>query len=181
MVLFVRYVRSYCLALEGFIMIEIDPTARVSALADIEDSVRGTRIVVAKEAIIDAFVKIKPVGGVGDIYIGPQSVVNSGCVLYSGNGITIGSGVAIAANCTFAPVNHAYKRRDVAIREQGFLPSKGGIVIGDDVWIGANCVLLDGAHIGQGCVIAAGSTVRGILEAYHIYGGNPLRKLGERT
>ena len=162
-------------------MIEIDPTARVSAMADIEDSVRGTRIVVASEVVIDSFVKIKPVGGVGDVYIGPQSIINSGCVLYSGNGITIGRGVAIAANCTFAPVNHAYKRRDMTIREQGFPVSKGGIVICDDVWIGANCVVLDGAQIGQGCVIAAGSIVRGILTPYGIYCGAPLSKLGERT
>jgi acetyltransferase-like isoleucine patch superfamily enzyme len=162
-------------------MIQIDPTARVSALADIEDSVRGTRIVIGPEVVIDAFVKIKPAGGVGDIRIGPRSVINSGCVLYSGNGISIGTGVAIAANCTFAPVNHAYARRDLTIREQGFLPSKGGIVIGDDVWFGANCVVLDGAQIGQGCVVAAGSIVRGVLEPYGIYGGVPLSKLGERN
>jgi len=162
-------------------MIEIDPTARISALADIEDSVRGTRIVIAREVVIDAFVKVKPVGGTGDIYIGPQSIINSGCVLYSGNGITIGLGVRVAANCTFAPVNHGYKRRDIPIREQGFLASKGGIVVGDDVWIGANCVLLDGSQIGKGCVIAAGSIVRGILTEYGVYGGVPLRKLGERS
>lgn len=161
-------------------MIEIHPAARVSALADIEDSVRGTRIVIEEGAVIDAFVKIKPVGGSGDVVIGPKSVINSGCVLYSGNGIRLGTGVAVAANCTFAPVNHEYKDRARPIREQGFRPSKGGIVIGDDVWLGANCVLLDGSVIGDGCVIAAGSVVRGRLEAYGIYGGNPLVKLGER-
>lgn len=162
-------------------MIDIHPTARVSSLADIEDSVRGTRISIAENSAIDAFVKIKPVGGVGDVVIGPNSVINSGCVLYSGNGIRIGRGVAVAANCTFAPVNHEYRRRDKPIREQGFRPSKGGIVIGDDVWLGANCVLLDGTVIGDGCVIAAGSLVRGTLAAYGIYGGNPLVKLGERA
>lgn len=161
-------------------MIEIHPDARVSALADIEDSIRGTRIVIEEYAAIDAFVKIKPAGGIGDVIIGAKSVINSGCVLYSGNGIRLGIGVAVAANCTFAPVNHEYKDRGIPIREQGFRPSKGGIVIGDDVWLGANCVLLDGTEIGNGCVIAAGSVVRGVLEAYSIYGGNPLVKIGER-
>src|SRR5450631_2804590 len=103
-------------------MIEIHPSARVSALADIEDSVRGTRIEIGAGVTIDAFVKIKPVGGSGDVVIGADSTVNSGCVLYSGNGIRIGTGVAIAANCTFAPVNHEFKRRDKTIREQGFRP-----------------------------------------------------------
>lgn len=162
-------------------MIIIDPSARVSALADIEDSVRGTRIVVGPRVTIDAFVKIKPAGGSGDVVIGAGSTINAGCVLYSGNGITIGENVAVAANCTFAPVNHAYADRNVPIVSQGFGPSKGGLIIGDDVWIGANCVLLDGARIGQGCVIAAASVVRGELEPYGIYGGNPLRLMGQRT
>lgn len=162
-------------------MIIIDDSARVSPLADIEDSVRGTRIVVGARVTIDAFVKIKPAGGSGDVVIGAGTTINSGCVLYSGNGITIGENVAVAANCTFAPVNHAYADRSMPIVSQGFGASKGGLTIGDDVWIGANCVLLDGARIGQGCVIAASSLVRGVLEAYGIYGGNPLRHLGQRT
>ena len=161
-------------------MIDIHPTARISKLADIEDSVRGTRIVISENVMIDSFVKIKPAGGECDIIIGPNSFINSGCVLYAGNGICIGNSVAIAANCTFAPVNHEYFRKDVFIVKQGFRPSKGGIVIGDDVWIGANCVILDGVIIGKGCVVAAGSIVRGMWDDYGIYGGNPLVKLGVR-
>lgn len=161
-------------------MIDIDPTARVSPLADVEDSVRGTRITIGARVVVDAFVKIKPAGGSGNLVIGPDTVINSGCVLYTGNGIVIGQGCAIAANCTFAPTNHEYRVRDTPIRSQGFRPSKGGIVIGDDVWIGANCVFLDGAVVGAGCVIGAGSVVRGSVESYGIYGGNPLRKLAVR-
>jgi len=161
-------------------VIVIHPTARVSPLADIEDSVRGTRIEVGEHSVIDSFVKIKPAGGGGDLVIGAWSVVNSGCVLYTGSGLRIGNQVAIAANCTFAPVNHAYKDRSRPIREQGFLPSKGGIVVEDDVWIGANCVLLDGAVLRRGCVIAAGSVVRGEVEAYSVNAGQPLRVVGYR-
>lgn len=162
-------------------MISIAPDARVSSLADIEDSTRGTRIEIGARVVIDAFVKIKPAGGSGDVQIGADTTINSGCVLYTGNGIRIGRGCAIAANCTFAPVNHEYRRRDIPIREQRFGASKGGIVIGDDVWIGANCVLLDGSVVPDGCVIGAGSLVRGVLEPYGIYAGNPLVKRGERS
>jgi acetyltransferase-like isoleucine patch superfamily enzyme len=161
-------------------MITIHPSARISAHADIEDSVRGTRIDIGENVVIDSFVKIKPVGGMGDVQIGPDSVINAGCVLYTGNGIRMGRGVLVAAWGTFAPVNHEFARKDMPIAKQGFRPSKGGIVIGDDVWIGANCVILDGARIGDGCVIAAGAMVRGTLEAYGVYGGNPLARLGER-
>lgn len=161
-------------------VLEIDPSAIVSSLADLELSVRGSRVVVGARSYIDAFVKVKPVGGTGDLIIGPDCVINSGCVLYTGNGILMGQGVAIAANCTLAPVNHAYTDASRPIRQQGFLPSRGGIVIGNDVWIGANCVLLDGVHIGDGAVVAAASLVRGRLEPYTVYGGNPLRVLGQR-
>ena len=46
-------------------------------------------------------------------------------------------------------------------------------MIEDDVWIGANCVLLDGAVLRRGCVVAAGSLVRSELPAYSICRGIP--------
>jgi len=161
-------------------LLNISDSARISPLADIEDSVRGTHIVVGAHSVIDSFVKVKPAGGSGDLVIGEHVTINSGCVLYTGQGIRIGNHVAIAANCTFAPVNHAYKDKSRLIRDQGFLPGKGGIVIEDDVWIGANCVLLDGAVLRRGCVVGAGSLVRGELAAYTVYAGQPLRVVGER-
>lgn len=161
--------------------ISIHPEAHVSPLADIEESVRGTRFELGSGSIIDSFVKVKPTGGSGDVRIGRNTVINAGCVLYSGNGIAIGDNVAIAANCTLAPVNHAYRRRDVQIREQGFGPSKNGIVIEDDVWIGAGCVLLDGTVLRRGTVIGAMSRVSGEVPAYAIRAGNPLSHLGWRS
>jgi virginiamycin A acetyltransferase len=158
----------------------IDETARISALADVEDSVRGSRIMVGAHSVIDSFVKIKPVGGRGDMIVGDHVFINSGCVFYTGNGITIGNYVAIAANCTFAPVNHFYKEKSRLIVEQGFAVGKGGILIEDDVWIGANCVMLDGAILRRGCVVGAGSVVRGELAEYTIYAGQPMRKIGQR-
>lgn len=161
-------------------MIEIHPQAKISKFADIEDSTRGSRIVIGAHSSIDSFVKVKPAGGTGDLVIGERTVINSGCVLYTGNGISIGNDVAIAANCTFAPVNHAYKDKARRINQQGFLPSRGGIVIEDDVWIGANVIILDGAILRTGCVIGAGSLVRGEISAFSIQAGNPLRQLGWR-
>ncbi len=162
-------------------MIEIHATAKVSALADIEDSVRGTKIVIGPGCMIDAFVKIKPVGGTGDLVLGSNVYLNSGCVLYTGNGIGIGDNVLVAANCTFASANHEFSDPSRPIRLQGFKPSRGGIVIGNDVWIEANTVLLDGCKIGDGAIIAAGSVVRGAVEPYTICGGSPLEVLGRRS
>ncbi|XLX38854.1 acyltransferase [Ectopseudomonas mendocina] len=160
--------------------LSIHPEARVSSLADIEDSTRGSLIHIGAGSVIDSFVKFKPAGGAGDLVIGERTIINSCCVLYTGNGIQIGNDVAIAANCVFAPVNHEFGSRDKLIREQRFRPSKGGIVIEDDVWIGAGCVILDGAILRQGCVIGAMSLVRGEVPAYSIHAGNPLQLLGWR-
>lgn len=161
-------------------MLMISESAQVSPLAHVEDSTRGTRIVIEDHVFIDSFVRIRPVGGTGNVRIGKNSFINSGTVIFSGNGIDIGEWVLIAPNCTLAPTNHGYQSRDTTIRHQGFLPSKGGIVIEDDVWIGANSVVLDGAILRKGCVIGAGSLVRGEVEAYSIQSGNPLRKTGMR-
>ena len=159
----------------------IDPTAQISPLADIETSPRGTEIIIGARVVIDAFVKIKPVGGSGALRIGARSFINSGCVLYTGNGLEIGADVLVAANCVFAPVNHAFKRRDLPIKHQGFQPSRGGIVIEDDVWIGAGCVLLDGAILRRGCVVGALSLVgEGELPAWSINHGQPTRCIGYR-
>lgn len=161
-------------------MIVISELAKVSPMADIEDSVRESRIVIEAGVVIDSFVKIKPAGGSGDVLIGKNSYINSGTVIYSGNGVRIGENVLIAANCTLAPVNHQYAARNKKISEQRFMPSRGGIIIEDDVWIGVGTVILDGAIIRKGCVIGALSLVRGELQEYGIYVGNPLVKTGER-
>ena len=159
----------------------IHPTALIAKLTDIEDSVRGSILEIGADVVIDSFVKIKFVGGSGDITIGPRCYINSGCVIYSGNGVSLGAGVLVAANCTLAATNHECRFKDKMIRDQGFAPSKGGIVIEDDVWIGANSVILDGAIIRKGAVVAAGSCVRGEIDAYTIMAGMPLRQIGIRT
>ena len=162
-------------------MLIISKTANVSPLSDIEDSIRGSKIIINERVMIDSFVKIKPVGGTGDIIIGENSYINSDVVIYSGNGVKIGKNVMISANCTLAPVNHEYHDKNRKIIDQKFVPTKGGITIEDDVWIGANSVILDGVIIEEGAVIGAHSLVRGTLESYTIYAGSPLKLIGKRT
>ena len=158
-------------------MIKIHETAKISPNCDIEDSTRGSLIEIGANSTIDSFVKFKPAGGKGDIKIGDRVYINSCCVLYSGNGISIGDDVLISANCTLAPVNHEYTNRSKKISSQGHASSKGGVIIEDNVWIGSNSVILDGSHICSGTVIAAGSLVRGKCERNRVFGGNPLREI----
>lgn len=161
-------------------MIQIHSSARISPLADIENSIKGSKIIIGEDTQVDSFVKIKAAGGMGDLVVGNNSYINSGCVFYLGNGIKIGNNVLIAANVTFAAVNHEYKDGKTLIINQGFKSSKGGIIIEDDVWIGSNCTLLDGVHIHEGAVIGSQSLVRGEISPYSINVGNPLKIIGYR-
>lgn len=161
-------------------MNEIHPTAVVSPLADLEISVRGSCIRVGPEVRIDSFVKMKFAGGLGDIVLGAGCYINSGTVIYSGHGVTLGANVLVAANCTLSATNHAFADRNRPIRDQGFMVSRGGITIEDDVWVGANCTLLDGTVVRRGAVIAAGAVLRSEVPTFAIVAGSPARQIGSR-
>ena len=160
--------------------LEIHPTASVSPDARIYPSSRGTRIVIGAGAHIEPFALIRCVGGSGDVVIGDHCYVNPFCVLYSGNGIRLGNDVLLAPGVQIVPANHNWERRDVPIRLQGFRPSRGGVEIEDDVWVGANSVILDGSRIGRGAIIGAGSIVSGTIPAFEMWAGNPIAKLRDR-
>jgi acetyltransferase-like isoleucine patch superfamily enzyme len=57
----------------------------------------------------------------------------------------------------------------------------GRIRVGDDTFIGENCMILPGATIGSGCVIAAGSVVRGRIPDNSLVIGNPGRVVGRAS
>ena len=155
-------------------------TAKISVLASIEVSTKGTNTTIGANCIIDDFVKIKHVGGDGHIVLGANVYLNSGCVLYSGSGITIGNDVLIGPNCSIVPSNHNFADTTIPIRLQKHATSKGGIIIEDDVWIGAGVTILDGAIIHKGCVIGANSLVKGELNAYGVYAGSPIKLIKKR-
>lgn len=116
----------------------------------------------------------------GRLIIGDRLSTNHNVMISaSENGhITIGDNVIIGPNTAIRASNHRYERNDIPIRDQGHKP--GEIVIEDDVWIAANVVVVAGAHIGRGCVIAAGSVVNAEIPAYSVAGGIPARIIRNR-
>ena len=60
------------------------------------------------------------------------------------------------------------------------MPSKGPIVIGDNVWIGANCVILPGVKIGSNVVIGAGSIVTKEIPNDSVAVGNPCKVIKKK-
>ena len=54
------------------------------------------------------------------------------------------------------------------------------ITIGNDVWVGANAILLDGIKIGDGSIIAAGAIVTHNVPSFSIVGGCPAKLIRMR-
>ena len=55
---------------------------------------------------------------------------------------------------------------------------RGAVFIGNRCWIGAKAVLLKGARLEDGCVVAAGAVVNRTVEAGQVVGGVPARPIG---
>jgi acetyltransferase-like isoleucine patch superfamily enzyme len=129
--------------------------------------INHSRIVLSKFTIINSNVTLWPT----KLHIGENSQINPGTAIY-GN-VFIGNNVMIAPNCMIAGGNHNFLNINTPMRFQG--SNEKGIVINDDVWIGANTVILDGVTIGKGTIVGAGSVVTKNLESYSIYFGNPVK------
>ena len=56
----------------------------------------------------------------------------------------------------------------------------GGIIVGNDVWIGYETVLLSGVMIGDGAVIGTRAEVTRDVPPYSIVGGVPARVIRQR-
>jgi virginiamycin A acetyltransferase len=156
------------------------PESIISTYARIDVSARGTDTIIGAFCQIDDFVRIRHVGGTGHVVLGERVYLNAGTVIYSGNGVTIGNDVMIGPNCNIVAANHAFSNTDIPMRAQGFAPSKGGIIIEDDVWIAAGVTICDGAIIRKGCVVGAHAVVMGELPAYAVCHGSPARMVRSR-
>lgn len=135
----------------------------------------GNNVMIGPYSVIRASV-LSNVGA--GIRIGSGSSVDAYSYIGAGGPITIGENVIMGQHISFHAENHNYERTDVPIKHQG--TRRRGIVIEDDCWVGANTTFLDGAHVGRGCVIAAGTIVRGEVPPYSVAAGVPARVLRTR-
>lgn len=78
------------------------------------------------------------------------------------------------------PFGHIYQDIFDGWDGVGHPTTKGDVVVGNDVWIGANVTIMSGVRIGDGVVIAANSHVIKDADSYTIIGGNPAKFIKKR-
>jgi len=113
------------------------------------------------------------------IKIGRDSLIGELNVLRGQGGITIGDRVYTAPLVQLLAVNHVYDDPTRPMVEQGITAE--GIVVEDDVWLGAGCIITDGVRVGKGSVVAAGAVVTQDVPPYTVVGGVPAKVLKKIT
>jgi len=63
------------------------------------------------------------------------------------------------------------KQAQITFADKNYFEEFENIEIGNDVWIGANTIIIDGIKIGDGAIVAAGSVVTKDIPPYAIVGG----------
>ena len=136
----------------------------------------GGTIRIGKNCEIHPFSMILTYGG--DIEIGDNCSLNPFAIIYGHGGVQIGNGVRIAAHTTIIPANHSPPADGVPLQLSGVTGK--GILIDDNVWLGAGCRVLDGVHISHNVIVGAGSVVSRSVPANTTVAGVPARVIKVR-
>lgn len=121
--------------------------------------------------------------------LGENFILGDHAVMVIGDSdpVYVGDNCAIAYGSYVRSANHRFDDVSAPILAQGHsskrIEYRGrnySIVIEDDVWVGARCIVLTGAFIGRGSVVAAGSVVSSAIPEFSIVAGNPARVVANR-
>jgi len=114
------------------------------------------------------------------IVIGDRVRIGSRCHIWAGpqdGHIHIGNDVLFGPEVMITAATYRYNDGS-PVTEQAM--KEDDVVIGDDVWLATRAVILPGARIGNGAIVAAGAVVRGVVPEFAIVAGSPARIVGTR-
>jgi acetyltransferase-like isoleucine patch superfamily enzyme len=109
------------------------------------------------------------------IKIGRESLIGEYSVIRGQGGVDIGDRVYTSPFTQIIAVNHVFDDPHRPFVEQGITAE--GIVIEDDVWLGAGAVITDGVRVGKGAVVAAGAVVTKDVPPHTVVGGVPAKPI----
>jgi serine acetyltransferase len=153
----------------------IDPSVKIYPNVVLNTEYGGTITIGEKSELLHGVI-LMTYGG--NIVIGNKCSINPYAILYGHGNLTIGNNVLIAGHCLIIPANHIFEDIRRPINSQG--ETRKGIIIEDNVWIGAGCRILDGVTIGTGAVVAAGAVVSKNVCSNTVVGGIPAKLIKNR-
>jgi acetyltransferase-like isoleucine patch superfamily enzyme len=109
------------------------------------------------------------------IKIGRDSLIGEYSVIRGQGGVSIGDRVYTSPFTQIIAVNHVFDDPSRPFAEQGITAQ--GIVIENDVWLGAGAIITDGVRVGQGAVVAAGAVVTKDVPPHTVVGGVPAKPI----
>ena len=146
------------------------------------DALSTNGVWVGNQVVLGHHTVIESTGGLAYIgkgmKIGDRTSFGNNCFFGAAGGIEIGEDVIAGQFIRFHSENHNYNDLSTLIKDQGV--SHKGIKIGNNCWIGSGAVFLDGAEIGDGCVVAANAVVSKKFENNSVIGGVPAKLLKYR-
>lgn len=136
----------------------------------------GDNVSIGRGAVIECTGVIRRLGE--SLVIGDNSNIGDFNFIAVRGPVRIGRNVLFGPRVNLHSENHIAENKDLPIKEQG--ESRIGVDIGDDCWIGAGSIILDGVHIGRGSIVAAGAVVTKDVEPLTVVGGIPAKVIKHR-
>lgn len=117
-----------------------------------------------------------------NIHIGKNSYANFNLTILDVCPVTIGENVFMGTGVSIVTPLHPlrYQQRNLYYSPKGYWADQEygkPITIGDNCWITSNVTIVGGVHIGEGCVIGAGSVVTRDIPPHSLAVGNPCKVL----
>lgn len=137
----------------------------------------GDNVVLGRNTRIECTGGLEHIGK--GVKIGNRTTFANDCFFGAAGGIEVGDDVVAGQFIRFHSENHEYSNMNLLIKDQGVIHK--GIVIGNNCWIGAGAVFLDGAKLGDGCVVAANAVVTKEFPDNSVIGGVPAKVLKFRN
>jgi chloramphenicol O-acetyltransferase type B len=143
------------------------------------------RSVVGENVTVSEFVFLNGKTSISNSQVGAYTYFD-GCAIAN---TTIGSFCSVASGTRIGglgshPVNmlsthpifySLNKQCGTTFSDKNYFNESKKTNIGNDVWIGANAIILDGVNVGNGAIVAAGAVVVGDVPDYAIVGGVPAK------
>lgn len=155
-----RITSGACLTLQDDVMINALSKGGV---------VFGRNVTLCKGTTIDCTGVIRELGE--SLVVGDYVGMSEGCFIQVRGPVKIGSHVMFGPGVSIFSENHCFDDPNKRLTEQPTL--RKGVVIEDNVWVGAKAIILDGVTVGTGSIVAAGCVVTKDVSPHSVVAGVP--------